>query len=1109
MTLPLLPCACCGTVQPLDHNFCSHCGAALRTSPCPTCGAPTPSANDICERCGSLLREQGRPPLSDQNGEHKFVTAFFVDIKGSVALLNDRDIEEGRHIIDAVILHISSLITRHEGTVIDAVGDGVFALFGAPRSLDGHPRAAVNAAMEIQDSMRANKGSNALFSELQLRIGIDTGDVIWRVLQVGRERRHLPVGPCVNQASRLQELAEPGSVWIGETTHDLVKDYFVFSPQKDLRLKGIPRSVNAYKLLKSSDVFLNLQVSMKRGLSPFVGRDHELSTITESIRNLERGRGNVLVLVAEAGAGKSRLLYEATKALGPEICLIEAFCISYMQSSPWYSVVQLVRDLLAIPPGLSPSEAKLQVKIAIRALDPVLEADLPTLFEFLDLDARPVIVADTDPTVRQQKYISLVLKLLALKAKSCPLIVMIEDLHWLDLQSAGVVDAIWSTTEQNPILLLCTTRPEGVKAAWRTHSHSILSLRNLDASAARHLMRSLVSTARLDERVVQDILDKTQGNPFFIEEVIRSLPLAQATSARNSESVLDTMAMPSTIKMAIADRIDRLPQLEKTYLQILAVVGSRCKVSFFAQFVAEEYDEIVLILLRLQELGFLLQSGRGHDVDVQFAHVLIQDVAYSSLLSERRASLHERIADTILAGSGQVTSEILPDLAHHYQHSCNDGKAVEYLRLAGEFAIQRSAHQEAQNYLKRGLARLDCSPRLPDKLFYLAQLWLSLGVSLQVTLGYAADAVRQAYENAVEYSEKAQAPNLLLASLRGYGIFNIVKANYGEAAKIANRLKDSAKGDPTFALEHLILNGLSYSYRGELAKGAEYYRQGLLVTVQPETTTTIQYSGYSPGICYSYYALNALFSGQLCLAKEYAVTGLDLASASGISVAVAQSRGMLGHVLFCLGDFQEADAHNQANIGFAQEHGFAYWSLLGRLLTTWTNGRLRNDAASLDEFEFYVSAYRSSGALIGVPWFLNLYAELLWRFDRCQEALVVLGEAEGLASLTQERFFLVDTLRLKGELHRALSSASTSVVAMQCFQEAINLANVQGAWLAGMRAAMPLAQLLQRQGELAEARALIQHHCHKMIWIDCALQDEVRSLMRSLSADVCCHPPQA
>ncbi len=1100
--LSVMPCAVCGTVNPVDHNFCSQCGTGLRTTPCPACGGLNAPGQVVCERCGGFLKEKGDQALFDQLDERKFVTALFADIKGSVALLSERDIEEGRRIFDTVILRISSLIRRHEGTVIDTVGDGVFALFGAPRSLDGHPHAAVNAALEIQDSMASQNGSEPLLADIQLRIGIDTGDIIWRALQVGRVMRHLPIGQTVNQASRLQEVAEPGTVLIGESTYALVKDYFNFTPSKDLVLKGIPEPVKAYEVLKPSDVFRNLQISMKRGLSPLVGRERELQTLMVSIQRFACGSGTAMILVSEAGGGKSRLLHEVTKSLQDNFRILEAFCISHLQSSPWYSVVQLTRNLLGLSSGLSSLEAKRKIEAAIESLDPDLLDELPTLFQFLDLDPGLVVPANADPTVRKRKYISLLLRLLILQAKLQPLVVIIEDLHWLDQQSSSLVDAILSITHDHPIFLLCTTRPEGLGSAWRSNQASILQLSNLEFSATRELIESLVPGQAIGDALVGEIHDKTQGNPFFIEEIVRSPQFVNSLLPDKQSFDVDSLVMPSTIKMAISDRIDRLSKKEKNILQILAVAGIRCRIPLLVRLVADDEAGVLKVLSDLEDLGFVVNPNHEDDIHVQFGHVLIQEVAYSSLLRDQRAALHEHIGDTIQFEVSEVTSEILPELAHHYLNSSNDGKAVEHLRLAGESAIQRSAHQEAQNYLKLCLKRLEKSRSLQSKSTCRAQLWLSLGVSLQVTLGYAAEDVRTAYENAVEHSEEAKEAESLLAALRGYGIFNIVKANYPEAARIADRLKQYAQGDAAFALEHLILSGLSYSYRGELEKGAKFYQKGLEITDKPASATTIQYSGYSPGICHSYYALNALFAGHLRLAIHHAYKGLEVALDSGIPVAIAQSRGMLAHVLFCLSEFSQADEQHQINMAYADDNGFAYWSLLARILTCWTKGYFRNEPSSLDELQAYISAYRGSGALIGVPWFLNLHAELLRRFGRARESLVVLGEAEGIASLTQERFFLVDTLRLKGELHAALSSEPVSLVAAQCYREALNLARVQGSWLPGIRAAFPLARLLQRQGDLEAARALIADHYKRISWIPCPDHEEAQSLMKDLSLKI-------
>lgn len=1102
MSLSVSSCSACGRVNPADHNFCFHCGASLRTSPCTTCGFVNPLECLVCEKCGTFLREYGEPFLLDQADERKFITAFFVDIKGSVELLEERDIEEGRHLIDSVILQTTSLIHRHEGTVIDTVGDGVFAIFGAPRSLDGHPRAAVNAALEIQDLMRTKDASNSLLAGIQLRIGIHTGDVIWRGLQVGRDLRHLPVGQTVNQASRLQDVAEPGSVLIGESTYELVKDYFSFTPVTGLKLRGIAGTVKAYNVIQPSDVFRHLHVSIKRGLSPLVGRERELNRLAASIQSLEKGSGGSLILVSEAGGGKSRLLHEATQQLTNTVNVLEAFCISHLQSSPWHAVLQLIRQFFALSPGMPNQEVRQLILKKIRLLDSALEEEVPTLMQFLDLEAGWSVPPNADPTVRKRKYISLIKSLFVLQAKISPLIVIFEDLHWLDLQSADVLDAIWSLTEENPILLLCTSRPEGIKPAWRSRDEALLPLSHLDLDSARALIKGLLPRDVLSERIIVDIQNKTQGNPFFIEEIIRSQRWRDAANLDQGDAALESLTMPSTIKMAISDRIDHLSKAEKKVLQILAVVGMSCRLFLLTKLFAEDQNRMADILESLQALGFVVTSDLDNQPHVQFVHVLIQEVAYSSLLSAHRAGLHESIADTLKSEYGELIHEILPDLAYHYKQSANDCKAVEHLRLAGESAIQRSAHQEAQNYLKLSLARLEKAHRLPDKLSHLAHIWLSLGVSLQVTLGYAAEEVKTAYEHAVNYGEKAQVSTQLLEALRGYGIFNIVRANYAEAAKIADRLKKYAKGNPAFALEHLILNGLSSSYRGDLGNGAKYYKRGVSISSKPVASTTIQYSGYSPGICYSYYALNSLFAGRLRLARDYAKKGLEVATASGIPIAVAQSRGMLANVLFSFCEFPQAEEQHQENVSFAHENGFAYWSLLGRLLITWTNGYLRRDEAALGEFQAYLAAYRGSGALIGVPWFLNLLAELLRHFGRTREALVVLGESEGIASLTQERFFLVDTLRLKGELHAELSSQSTSVVAVQCFQEAVNLARVQGAWLPGFRAAMPLARLLLHQGAVEEAKDLFSFHYNKLSWVKCPDHDQARALIQELALDL-------
>jgi predicted ATPase len=282
-----------------------------------------------------------------------------------------------------------------------------------------------------------------------------------------------------------------------------------------------------------------------------------------------------------------------------------------------------------------------------------------------------------------------------------------------------------------------------------------MQIDNLDADSARQLISSLVPADALSENLLVKIQNKTQGNPFFIEEIIRSIFSDNSTTLSGKEQAIDAMKMPYSIQMALAERIDRLPKNIKQYLQILSVVGMKCKASLFAKLISMRLRAAMEMLSELQELGFVFISNSDDQPVAQFVHVLTQEVAYSTLLAERRASLHESIADTMKAESGERLQDLLPELAHHYCQSRNDLKALEHLRLAGESAIQRSANQEAQNYLRLGLTRLEKAPQIANSFTHLSHLWLSLGVSLQVTLGYAAEEVRTAYENAVYYSKMA------------------------------------------------------------------------------------------------------------------------------------------------------------------------------------------------------------------------------------------------------------------------------------------------------------------------------------------------------------------
>ncbi len=1019
-------------------------------------------------------------------------------------MVSQRDIEEARQLIDSVILHISSVIRRYQGTIVDTVGDGVFAVFGAPKSLDGHPRAAVSAALELQESMRSNENRESLFSDIELRIGISTGDVIWRRLQVGREKRFLPIGQTVNLASRLQNFAEPGSILLGESTYRLVSDFFTCSRIPDLSLKGIRDPVAAYTVSTSSDVFRNLQVSIKRGLSPLVGRNRELKQFADCIRDLEAGKGNAICFTAEAGGGKSRLLYEFTKLIPSAFKVITSFCLSHLQTSPWYAVVQVLRCLFDLSPGMSTEAIKHQLSSKLVSFSAFPAKDLPLLLQLLDLAKRPTISIDTNVLNLRANYIALIRNMLVRAAESTPLVIIIEDLHWLDFQSADAFESLLPLAADHPILILCTSRLEGLRQSWQNLSLSIINLPSLDAVSAQSLIDGIIDQDEFEESVIRQICYKTQGNPFFIEEIIRSLRGNIIASRNDMARSVDIVAMPTSIQMAIAERIDRLAQPLKHCLQVLAVIGIKSKLTVFLELISGISDQAVDVLDSLEELGFIIRFEADDSHFLKFVHILTQEVAYSSLLSDQRSLLHGHIAELIEKEYQSTPHEILPELAYHYHKSNNSNKAVHHLRLAGESAIQRSAHPEAQHHLKLALSWLEKSNEISNHLAHRSHVLLSLGVSLQVTMGYAAEEVKRAYESAVTFSEQDDNSECLLAALRGYGLLAIVRAEYIKAEQIAARMMSISRGNKVFIQEHHVLCGLSFTYRGIIDKGARHYRIGIKTQSETAKATPIHYSMNSRSVCYSYLASNVLFSGRLRSARHFARKGLEVAISSGVPIAIAQARGMLANLYFSRCDYEESSHQHAINIKFADENGFSYWSLLGRIITAWTNGYLSNDVSSVEEFNSYLEAYKGSGALIGIPWFLNIYAELLRHFDKPDDALKAIRGAEEITEATGERFFQVDTLRIKGELLSVIHGSTGSEASQHCFLEALQLAHAQGAWLPAVRVAARLASLMMSTDLHAEARQILAFYYKKVSWTKCAIYKEIVDLMVQLDMSPRC-----
>jgi class 3 adenylate cyclase/tetratricopeptide (TPR) repeat protein len=721
-------CPKCGVEAVPGKRFCADCGALLPIR-CPKCGAEMQVGKPFCADCGTRLEAASLAPTGNPapspsgvrvaaeaaeipEGERKTVTALFADIKGSMELMEDLDPEEARAIVDPALKLMMDAVHRYGGYGAQSTGDGIFALFGAPLAHEDHPQRALYAALRMQEDikrlaekLRADKGVN-----LQVRVGVNTGEVVVRTIHTGEAHtEYAPIGHSTSLASRLQALAAPGSIAISDAVRKLVEGYFALKPIGPARIKGVSEPVEVYEVTGLGPLRTRLQASARRGLSKFVGREAELAQMKRALELAKSGHGQIVAAVGEAGVGKSRLFYEF-QAVGQSGCLVlETLSVSHGKASAYLPVIDLLKNYFDIIPDDDARKRREKIGGKILILDRALEDTLPYIFTLLEVEESDDLFARMDPEIRRRRTLDAIKRLLLRESLNQPLIVIFEDLHWLDEGSRALLNLFADSIGTAHLLMLVNYRPEFTHNWGNKTYYTQLRLDPLSTESGEEMLKALLDDGHDLVPLKRVIIEKTEGNPFFMEEIVQGL-FEQGALLRNGSiklaKSLSTIQIPSTVQAVLASRIDRLPRGEKDLLQTLAVIGKEFPFRLVREVSGKADDELQRLLSELQIAEFIYEQPAISDVAYVFKHALSQQVAYGSALLERRRVLHERIA-RFLEAQFPETVETQPELiAHHYTEAALGAQAIPYWHRAGERALQRSANAEAISHLTKGLELL-------------------------------------------------------------------------------------------------------------------------------------------------------------------------------------------------------------------------------------------------------------------------------------------------------------------------------------------------------------------------------------------------------------------
>ena len=745
-----MKCPKCHYENPEVANFCVKCGGELEIL-CPECNFSNEPTFRFCAKCGhnlTLPSESSPKPspkdlsfdekldkiqkylpkgitekiLSQRDrieGERKQVTVMFCDMEGFTQLSEKLGPEEAYTIMDQVYEILIHKVHDYEGTVNEMTGDGIMALFGAPIALEDAPQRAIRSAYAIhREISRFNdrmKQEKANLPPLKMRIGIHTGPVVVGTLGNDLRVEFKAVGDTVNLASRMEGLAEPGTTYVSDDTFKLTEGFFRFEALGEREIKGKEEPVNVFRVIAPSTRRTRFDVSAERGLTPFAGRERELELLLDGFERSKAGRGQAFSIMSEAGVGKSRLLYEFRKAVASEdVTFQEGKCLSYSRGVAYHLVIDIVKSNFDILEGDGDSEIREKLKRGLNIIGVDEAATLPYLLELLSVKDSGVDPISLSPAARKDRIIG-ALNRMSLKASQIrPLIMAIEDLHWIDKNSEDVLKDLLDSITGARVFLIFTYRPEYVHTWGAKSYHSQVNLNRLSNRESLVMVSHLLDALEIHGDLENFILEKTEGVPFFIEEFIKSLKdlkiIERTDNTYHLINEIQEVTLPSTIQDVIMARVDTLPEGAKELLQSGSVIEREFSSEVIREVTGLSEQELLSRLSILKDSELLFERGIYPDTVYIFKHALTREVVYDSILTRRREELHEDIGNAIEEIYKKNIDEYYGVLAEHYIYSKNYERGADYSKLAEKKAEKAASFTDTVAYAKK---RISCLEKLP------------------------------------------------------------------------------------------------------------------------------------------------------------------------------------------------------------------------------------------------------------------------------------------------------------------------------------------------------------------------------------------------------------
>jgi predicted ATPase/class 3 adenylate cyclase len=1003
---------------------------------------------------------------------------MFCDMVGSSTLSTQLDPEEQRDVVGAFQSCCASAIKRFGGMVAQYLGDGVLAYFGYPAAHEDDAERAVRAGLAILDLVSTLKAAPSVI--LQARIGVASGVVvIGDLVSEGVTQENAAIGETTNKAARLQSLAEPNAIVISPETHRLIGDLFEYRDLGHHPLKGFAEPVHTRQVLRVSNLE-NRFDARQRSASPLLGRDEELETLMRRWQQAKKGDGRVVLISGEPGIGKSRLTRALLERLQAEPhTRLQYHCSSHHQGSALHPVIsQLVRAAgIGHDDGGEQRLAKLEAVLAPTARD--LNETVTLLAPLLSIPLGPRYAPlDLSPQRRKERTLGALLSQLESLAGQQPVLMALEDAHWIDPTSLELFTLVIERVAGLPVLLIITARPEFVPP-WPAHPHvSTLALNRLGRQEGEALAFSVAKGKALPPDVMSQIIAHTDGIPLFVEEltktVLESGLLVDVGDRYVLRGPLPSLAIPSTLHASLLARLDRLAAV-KDVAQTAAAIGREFSYALIAAVVGLPERDLQAALTQLVAAELVFQRGLPPDAKYLFKHALVQDAAYASLVRSRRQQLHAQIARALESGFPDVVESEPEVLAQHFTAAGFIERGVFYWRRAGQQAGDRSAYLEASRHFTTGIEWLTTLEDTPARAEQEVALHIALGATLIALKGHASREVEQVYLKARELCERMGETPELFPVLFGLWRYCVTRPKLQVARELADTLLRLARNasDPALGVIAHYAAGFSRFQSGEFVEARQHQDDGIAQYSPEQRRLPVFRIAQDPGVaCRSYSALSLWCLGFPDQALARAQDGLALALELKHPFSVAYARCWFAWLSQFRRDVGTAREQADAAVALASEQGFTLWAAKATIYRGWALAMEGNGREGVLELEKGIAAWEATGAGATLSYYRTMKAEALNLLGKTEDALQEVDKARAELERTAELWWEAEIYRLRGILLLRHSMAPPAEAEVW-LRRALEVARRQRARSLELRAATSLARLWHERGKRAEAYDLV------------------------------------